>query len=165
MKKEIILLLTTILILACGKSNDSETIPLESTFVAQRDAQVWNGTTELSITANDTLVFLGIGDGLDNGVVVAKVKFEGSGSYILKKEQGIYYNTLGGDVLISRYAIRQGEEGVFVISAYDKDSRRIEGIFELPLKATRLSGTAIKDSTLFISDGHFKGKIRDGIAH
>ncbi len=165
MKKEVILLLTSILILACGKSNDSEIIPLENTFVSKRDTQTWNGTTELGITANDTLVFLGLGDGLDNGVVVAKVKFEGARSYVLNDRQGIYYNTIGGDVLISQYAIEQGKEGIFIISTYDDDSKRIEGSFELPLKATRLSSASNRDSTLNITNGRFRGKIRDGIAH
>lgn len=154
-----------LMFVACGTSDDMETMLSDNSFVAQRDDQSWEGTTEIGLTANDTLVFLAVGNGLDNGVMVAKIKFEGTGLYNLNSQQGIYYNTLGGDVLISRYSIIQEFEGTFSISAYDEANRQVEGSFELPLKASRLTSPDIKDSTLTITDGRFKGSIREGILH
>ena len=71
--------------------------------------------------------------------------------------QGIYYNTIGGDVIISQYEIEQGLEGTMSITSYNKDNKSIEGSFELPLKAVRLYSPDDTDSTITISMGRFKG--------
>ena len=136
---------------------------LDNSFMAKRDNETWKGNTEIGLTASDTLIFLAVGKGLDNGVMVAKIKFDGVGSYKLYDNDGIYYNTLGGDVLISQYAIEDAFNGIFSISAYDNENRYIEGSFELPLKATRLNNPEKKDSLLIISDGQFKGFIWDEV--
>ncbi len=156
-------ILMFILFLACGKNDNVEPLFLDNSFIAARDNETWKGTTAISLTASDTLIFLAVGKGLDNGVMVAKMKFNGIGSYKLYDSNGSYYNTLGGDVLISEYAIEEASNGIFSISAYDNENRYIEGSFELPLKATRLNNPEIKDSLLIISDGQFKGFIREEI--
>jgi hypothetical protein len=156
--------LMVFLLATCDKKDDKGTILSENTFISQRANQAWSGTTELSLTADDTLVFLGNGTGLDNGIIVIKVKFEGEGSNILENKQGIYYNTLGEDVVVSQFSIHPKKQGEFLISEYDEGLGLVKGTFELPLKATLLNGTISTDSTLTIANGHFKGKIRDGIA-
>ena len=77
MQTRTILLLISVLFLACGKSDDLEAILSDNTFIAQRGDQTWKGTTEIGLIANDTLVFFAIGQGMDNGVMVAKIKFDG----------------------------------------------------------------------------------------
>ena len=149
--------------MACDKNDYAEPFFPDNSFIAQRANETWKGTTEIGLTASDTIIFLAVGNGLDNGVMVAKMKFDGTGFYKLNDRDGIYYNTLGGDVLISQYAIENGSDGIFLISAYDKENRYIEGSFEMRLRATRLNNPEIKDSTLTISDGQFKGFIREDI--
>lgn len=166
MGTRIILLLVSVLFFACGTHDDLGTLSMDNTFVAQRDGQTWNGVTQIGLTAKDTLVFLAIGNGLDNGVLVTRTKFEGTGTYTLKDQQGFYYTTLGGDALTGQYMVDQGLEGVFSITEYDGDTRSVRGSFSLPLKATRLSsGSGAKDSTLLITDGHFNGTIQEEILH
>ncbi|WP_424003578.1 hypothetical protein [Maribacter sp. IgM3_T14_3] len=163
MKTKLFSLLIFVIFLGCDKDKNTEPSFQDNTFIAQRANETWKGTTEIGLTANDTLIFLAVGDGLDNGVMVAKIKFDGIGPYTLNHREGIYYNTLGGDVLISQYAIEDGSNGLFSITTYDQESRFIEGRFEIPLRATKLNNPEIKDSLLIISDGLFKGFIRKDI--
>ena len=165
MRTKFLLLTLSGLFFACDMSDDVDTMLSENSFVARRDNGTWTGTTEIGLTANDTLIFLGRGEGLDNGVVVARVKFDGVGRYRLDNHQGIYYNTLGGDVLISSYAIGQGSEGVLSITEYNEQNGQIKGSLEMPLKATFLYGTGLKDSTLVVSDGRFNGFVVEGLLH
>ena len=158
-------MLTVILFLACMKNDNAEPLLLDNSFIAIRANETWKGTTEIGLTANDTLIFLAIGNGLDNGVMVAKIKFSGTGSYKLYDSNGSHYNTLGGDVLTSQYTIGEAFNGIFSISAYNNENRYIEGSFELPLKATKLSNPEINDSLLIISDGQFKGFIREEVVY
>ena len=89
-------------ILGCS-SDDGSDIPLaENTFEAQKDDVLWEGSTELQLMENGTLVFLAKGEGLDNGVLMVKVKFEDEGSYTVAKENGLYYDTLGGDAIVAQ---------------------------------------------------------------
>ena len=157
------MLLIFVIFLACDKDENTETFLPDNSFIAQRANEIWKGTTEIGLAANDTLIFLAVGEGLDNGVMVAKMKFNGIGSYKLNDRKGIYYNTLGGDVLISRYAIEDGSNGLFSITTYNQESRYLEGSFEIPLRATKLNNSEIKDSLLLISDGLFEGFIRKDI--
>ena len=163
MQTKSVLLLIFVLFLACNKNDDGEPSFPNNYFIAQRADVTWQGTTKIVLNASDTLIFLAVGNGLDNGVMVAKIKFDGIGSYILNDLDGIYYNTLGGDVLISQYAIEDGSNGIFTISTYEEGNRYIEGGFKMPLRATMLANPEIKDSTLTISDGQFKGFIRGEI--
>ena len=59
--------------IGCSKEDGTEIVLGNNAFMAQRNDQSWSGTTEIRLTAHDTLVFLGIGKGLDNGVAVVKV--------------------------------------------------------------------------------------------
>lgn len=137
---------------------------MENTFTSSRNDQTWSGITEISLTPEDTLVFLGVGDGgTDNGAVVARVKFEGKGSYKLQGNRGIYYETVGGDAMISQYSIEQGKTGSFDITFYDEESLYIEGDFELLLKAERLNNANTTDSILTIVNGLFSGLISESI--
>ena len=120
MQTKSVLLLIFVLFLACNKNDDGEPSFPNNYFIAQRADITWQGSTEIVLTASDTLIFLAVGNGLDNGVLVAKIKFDGIGSYILNDLDGIYYNTLGGDVLISQYAIEDGSNGIFSISTYEE---------------------------------------------
>ena len=151
-------------LLGCERKDDGDELLLQNTFTSKKNNQDWKGITELSLTANDTLIFLGDGDGIDNGILLIKVKFEGKGSYTLENNQGMYYNTLGEDVLISQFVIQSGKQAKFLISEYDEDLKLLGGSFEIPLKATRFNGIISGDSLLLIADGRFNGKIKDGIS-
>lgn len=166
MKTKLLSFLVPALFLACSNDDDGTKQVVENTFTSSRNDQTWSGITEISLTPDDTLVFLGVGDGgADNGVVVAKVKFEGKGSYKLQGNRGIYYETIGGDAMISQYSIEPEKIGSFDIISYDASSRRVEGDFELPLKAIYLNTANTTDSILTIVNGLFSGTIREETIH
>ncbi len=164
MKTKFLFFLIPAFLLACSNDDDGKKQVVENTFTSSKNDQNWNGITEITITAEDTLVFLGVADGgADYGVVVARVKFKGEGSYMLKGNQGSYYETIGADALITQYVIEPEKTGSFDITSYDESSRSVEGNFELPLKATYLNVANTKDSILTIVNGLFSGTIREEI--
>ena len=148
-----------VLFLGCDKNNAVNLS--ENTFTAQREKETWNGITSIRLTADNELIFVATGNGLDNGFMVVAINFDGIGVYTLNDEDGTYYNTLGGDAVIAKYGLVQGDEGTFLISDYDVKSNSMEGTFELPLKAIRLSNPETNDITLSIANGRFKGTIQD----
>lgn len=166
MKTKILFFFVFAFFLACNNDDDGTKPVMENTFISLKNDQTWSGITEIGITADDTLVFLGVADGgADYGVVVAKVKFKGKGSYMLQGDQGSYYETIGADALITEYVIEPEKTGSFDITSYDESSRLVEGSFELPLKATYLNVANTKDSILTIVNGLFSGTIREETIH
>lgn len=146
--------------LACT-NGDNSAIVFDNTFEAVRNSEAWTGEVEMGLAENDTLVFLGIGNGLDNGVMVIKIKFDGVKSYELNGLEGRYYNTLGGDAIISQFEIQDQNSGAFNITGFNETTEEIMGSFDLPLKAFRLSSQTSQDSILTISRGTFQGIIRE----
>ena len=126
-------LFIVLFIFGCDSDDGSEITLSDNTFMAQKDDDLWEGITELQLIENDTLVFLAIGEGLDNGVLMVKVKFQGAGSYTVAKEKGIYYDTLGGDAIVAQYTLQEPEKAAFVVESYDQSSGTVTGTFELEL--------------------------------
>lgn len=147
-------------ILGCDTDDGSEITLTENTFVAQKDDVLWKGRTELQLMENGTLVFLAIGEGLDNGVLMVKVKFEGEGSYTLAKENGLYYDTLGGDAIVAQYTLQEPETATFVVESYDQSSKSLTGSFELELFPEAEVGKSI-EYVLRITEGRFKGTLME----
>ncbi|MGB3775547.1 MAG: hypothetical protein WA951_09850, partial [Leeuwenhoekiella sp.] len=78
MKAKIIFPLLALFFLSCNEDDYSQPQRDENTFTAVRSDQNWSGITEIGLTTEDTLIFVGVADGgADDGVVVAKVKFMG----------------------------------------------------------------------------------------
>lgn len=147
-------------IIGCS-SDDGSDIPLaENTFEAQKDDVLWEGSTELQLMENGTLVFLAIGEGLDNGVLIIKMKFEGVGSYTLAMENGLYYDTLGGDAIVAKYTLQEPETATFVVESYDQSSKSLTGSFELELFPEAEVGKSI-EYVLRITEGRFKGTLME----
>jgi len=103
---------------------------------------------------------LAIGQGLDNGVLMVKVKFEGEGSYALAKENGLYYDTLGGDAIVAQYTLKKPEAAAFVVESYDQSSKTLTGSFELELFPEAKVGKSI-EYLLRITEGRFKGTLTE----
>lgn len=153
-------LFTLLSILGCSSDVGSD-IPLaENTFEAQKDDVLWEGSTELQLMENNTLVFLAIGEGLDNGVLMIKVKFEGEGSYTLAKENALYYDTLGGDAIVAQYTLQEPETATFMVESYDQSSKSLTGSFELELFPEAQVGKSI-EYLLKITEGRFKGALME----
>lgn len=156
-------LLCLLSLVACDKNEDTEVRLSQNTFISQKNALEWKGTTELNLMENDTLVFLGVGNGLDNGVLVIKVRYEGTGSHELKSGQGLYYDTLGGDVIVGQYGIGEVQQGKFWINSFDDRTGEVKGGFELNLET---NGQSVENggTELIITDGQFRGTIKDEIS-
>ena len=126
---------------------------------AKRNNLDWVGSSEMALDrVTDTLTFLGIANRPNDEVIVMKIKFDGTGSYSLTKNQGYYYSTVGGDVLSSEYQLGPSSVGDFVISKYNQLSGYIEGRFDMSLKKERANPENNIDIYNF-TQGSFKGKV------
>ena len=56
-----LLLFILLFIIGCDSDDGSEMPLPANSFVAQKDEDLWEGITELQLTANDTLVFFAVG--------------------------------------------------------------------------------------------------------
>ncbi|MBW8244280.1 hypothetical protein K1F50_15835 [Muricauda oceani] len=159
MRPIFLLLLTIPMFLGCDSDNDSIPPPLAAnTFTAQKNDDAWTGTIDLQLTANDTLTFLAIGEGLDNGILMVKMKFDGEGDYTLKKEKALYYDTLGGDVIVDEYTLREPEKATFSIDSYNEANGTVTGTFAIELFPEAQGGKSI-EYFLRITEGRFRGTI------
>lgn len=150
-------ILFTLIVTSCHEGG-SLTLTDNSVF-AKRNNHDWIGTTEIQLDrVTDTLTFLGIANQPNDEVVVMKIKFNGTGSYLLIKDQGFYYSTVGGDVLVSEYKLTPNAVGHFIISKYDSTEKLIEGSFEMSLKKER-SNPENNIDTYNFTHGTFKGRI------
>jgi hypothetical protein len=152
-------LAATILAVVVFSCDDNETTLPDNFISAEKNDVAWTGRTEISYGqySGDTLAILGIGT---EEVLAMKIKFAGTGDYLLKKHQGAYSTTLGGDVLTSLYETDDGSYvGAVKITRYDEDEKIMEGNFEVSLKQIRSNPQNGIDVMTF-TRGQFKGKIR-----
>lgn len=160
MRPIFLLLLTIPMFLGCDSDDDSVP-PLEAnTFIAQRNDNPWQGNTEIQLMENDTLVFLAIGEGLDNGILMVKMKFQGEGSYTLAKEKVLYYDTLGGDVIVDAYTLQEHEKATFRIDSYNEANGTLTGTFSLELFPEAQGGKSI-EFFMRITEGRFTATLTE----
>lgn len=160
MRPLFLLLLTLPVFLGCDSDDDSLPSLEANTFISQKDDNLWEGTTDLQLTENDTLVFFGIGNGLDNGILRIKVKFEGTGSYTVAKGKALYYDTLGGDVIVDEYTLQEPEKTTFSIDSYNEANGTVTGTFSLELFPGAQGGKSIV-YFLKITEGRFWGTLKE----
>lgn len=92
-------LLPVLALLSCHESN----LPHADNFIsADRNGVEWQGTCEMQLDANDTLRIWGRAH--EENLYMA-VKFDGVGRYEVTSRRAWFYQTLGGDVLISEYTL------------------------------------------------------------
>lgn len=160
MRPIFLLLLTIPMFLGCGSGDDSVPSLEANTFTAQKDEHLWEGSTELQLMENDTLVFLAVGKGLDNGVLMVKTKFKGVGTYTVEKEKALYYDTLGGDAIVDQYTLQEPGKATFVLESYNESSRTVTGNFSLELFPKAQGGKSI-EYFLKITEGRFRGTLKE----
>ncbi|RYC50351.1 hypothetical protein [Flagellimonas olearia] len=153
-------IVSLLLIAACNSDDNSIPALQENIFVAQKDENHWEGSTELQLTENDTLVFLGIGKGLDNGVLMVKTKFKGVGAYTVEKEKALYYDTLGGDAIVAQYTLQEPEKAIFVLESHNESNGTVTGNFSLKLFPKAQGGKSI-EYFLKITEGRFRGTLKE----
>jgi len=147
-----------LLVLIITSCHQDDRVGINSVF-AKRNNLDWIGTTEISLDrVTDTLTFFGIANRPNDEVIVMKIKFNGTGSYSLTKDQGLYYSTVGGDVWTSEYRLAPNTVGEIVISKYEPTEKLIEGSFEISLKKERSNPENNIDFYNF-TQGTFKGQI------
>ena len=155
------LFILSLLVITGCNSDDNSIPPLqENTFTAQKDKHLWEGSTELQLMENDTLVFLAVGKGLDNGVLMVKTKFKGVGTYTVEKEKALYYDTLGGDAIVAQYTLQEPEKATFVVESHNESNGTVSGNFALELFPKAQGGKSI-EYFLNITEGRFRGTLKE----
>lgn len=158
MRPSYFFLLSFLMILGCNSDDDISPSLEANTFTAEKNDKHWHGTTDLQLMKNDTLTFLAIGEGLDNGILMVKVKFEGTGSYTVAKEKALYYDTLGGDVILDEYTLQEPEKANFVVESYNEANGTLTGTFALEL-FPEAQGSKSIEYFLRITEGRFRGTL------
>jgi hypothetical protein len=144
-----------LLMISCGGDIDLSTNRVS----AKRNNVDWKGYTEVQLDeATNILTILGVANEPDSGVVVIKIKADGTGSYALTNEEGYYYTLTGGDVTSSEYTIAPTNVGHVTISRYEGKGGFIEGTFEMSMKKIRGLPNNNLDVCNF-THGSFRGKI------
>ncbi|MEC3963904.1 DUF6252 family protein [Flagellimonas halotolerans] len=159
-KFQYLLILLVLFTIGCNSDDDSLPTLGENTFVAQKDENLWEGSTELQLMENDTLVFFAVGEGLDNGVLMVKAKFKGVGSYTLEKEKTLYYDTVGGDVIVAQYTLQEPENAAFVVESYNESNGSVTGNFAFEL-FPKPRGEKSIEYFLQITEGRFRGTLME----
>ena len=162
MRPIFLLLLTIAVFPGCDPDDNSVPSLKANTFTAQKDDDPWEGTTEIHLMENDTLVFLAIGNGLDNGILTIKMKFKGEGNCTLEKEKVLYYDTLGGDVIVDEYTLQEPEKATFSIDSYSEANGTVTGTFALELFPEAPGGKSI-EYFMRISEGRFSGTLSESL--
>lgn len=158
MTKAIVLAFPLFLLLSCYQKDD---LKLEDNFViADRNGVLWHGRSQIQIDeATDSLIILGVANEPNSEVLVMKTAFHGIGTYTLDRSDGYFYQTIGGDVLVSEYKPGADIPGKLTITEYDSALKTLSGSFEMYLAKVRSNPGNNIDHFQF-TDGHFHGIIR-----
>lgn len=152
--KRSILVLSLLVLISCENNEQDE----PSNYVsALKNNLEWSATPEIQF-AGDTLIIFGITSKPNDEGIVMKIKFEGTGEYVLTNDQAYYFLTIGGDVSVGEYKTAPGTTGKIKISKYDEVTRTIEGTFEVQLKQ-EWSNPKNEIDFLDFKNGFFRGKI------
>lgn len=119
-------------LLSCHENEDP--VQGDNFITALRNGVAWKGTCEMEIDSNDTLRIWGR-DREEN--LHMRVKFDGVGRYELTGRRAWFYQTVGGDVLVSEYTLPAGATGELMITGYDSTSRTLDGTFDINLAKAR----------------------------
>jgi hypothetical protein len=162
MRATIITVIILVSMFSCDDCKDAdckEVLPLNS-ISARKNGMNWSGTTEIGFSyqmSSDTLFIFGLAT---EEVLLMKIRFNGAGTYPLLKNQGIYYTTIGGDVLTSEYKTDGiSNTSALEITDYHEDEKTIEGRFDLTLKKIRSNPENAIDTITFVL-GKFRGEIK-----
>lgn len=144
---------------ACNPSADARTGPPEEYVSVRKNGRNWVGAPEMHLNKDTaTLTLLGVAGGLEEEVIVMKLKFEGVGTYSLTNRQAYYYTSARGHALTSAYELAPCSAGVLEITGYDPAGKLLEGNFRLVLTKER-SNPENEAETLTFSDGRFRGRV------
>jgi hypothetical protein len=118
-------------LLSCHENGE---VQKDSFIAADRNGTVWEGTCEMQLDSSDTLRIWGLAS---EETLYMFVKFEGVGTYELLGHNAGFYQTLGGDVLISAYTLSTGTTGELTITEYDSTTRKLGASFSIDLEKVK----------------------------
>lgn len=150
--KRLILIFTTIIMLlatACKKQETSSAFFI----TALKNNIKTNFTTYSASNYKDSLYLFAVGG---EETLVIKIKFSGTGKYLLSGNQAVYYNTIGQDVLISNYILGSSSESSLFITDYNQSANTISGSFNLYMIRTYGNPETSYPKNINFTDGQFK---------
>ncbi|QKJ32148.1 hypothetical protein HQ865_21070 [Mucilaginibacter mali] len=114
----------------------------------------WDLTAPLAQVINDSLTL--VGQGKEENLLV-RIKFNGTGRYVLTGQQLKYYKTIGGDAVVVEYIAEPGNESVLNIHTYEQDSKTITGDFVMNfIKSSRYWDNQAYPINFGFNSGTFK---------
>jgi len=154
MKKYILpFIVLTTLLTACGKKNCC-ILPNIAYMVADKNNTQWSADPSSSNLRNDTIALFGTNFSTQlEETLTIQFKASAPGTYSLKGDQALYYNTVGRDVITSEYGLDDTYANTVIIASYDKVGKVVTSTFNLKFKHTY---PADKPASLQFLNGQFK---------
>jgi Family of unknown function (DUF6252) len=152
--RKIILIVIAVAAISCHEDDHTAPEYRLGSIIAKRNGLYWNGSAAFVLEVSSDTLQISTSPG--QGSFRMRIKFDGTGSYSLIKNQANYVDLLGGDVVISEYAIPENVVGHLTISKYNKMTQVIEGTFETTLQKKRGEPDLV-DTMNF--EGSFSGEI------
>lgn len=142
-----------ILLTACGNRLCC-VLPNVAYMVADKNNTQWSADPSSSTLRNDTIALFGTNFSTQlEETLTMQFKASAPGTYSLKGSQALYYNTIGRDVITSKYELDDTYANTVTIASYDKVGKVITGTFSLKFTHTY---PADKPASLQFLNGQFK---------
>jgi hypothetical protein len=154
MKKHILpFIILTTLLTACSKKMCC-VLPNIAYMVADKNNAQWSADPSSSNIRQDTIALFGTNFSTQlEETLTMQFKASAPGTYSLKGNQALYYNTVGRDVITSEYGLDDTYANTVIIASYDKVGKVVTGTFNLKFKHTY---PADKPASLQFLNGQFK---------
>ncbi len=103
--------------------------------IAQKNGVSWTADPSSSNIQGDMVALFGTNFSSSiEETLTMQFKVSGTGNYPLKNTQALYYNTIGRDVITSRYHLDDSFANSVKVTKYDPNTNIISGTFSLKLK-------------------------------
>jgi hypothetical protein len=119
-----------ICILICSCHKDSKVIRGDYYFEASKNSEGWGATLSAYAIPGDSLRLAAFRQTGEEQINV-NIKFKGTGDYVPRINQAVFFTTVGTDVISSHYRLDTTKTNTLTIASYSTETRIIAGSFTL----------------------------------
>lgn len=120
---------------ACRSDKCCTPAPQKQFIIAQKNGASWTADPSSSNIQGDMVALFGTNFSSSiEETLTMQFKVSGTGNYPLKNTQALYYNTIGRDVMTSRYQLDDSFANSVNVTSYNSNTNIISGTFSLKLK-------------------------------
>ncbi len=154
----ILLSLTAVYVTSCSKKKDCCVLPQKNEFmIAEKSDKAWEAPVTAAAYGPDTISVYGsnINPGFEESFGFL-LKINGKGTYMIKGNQGFYFNTVGRDVSVSGYKLDDSFTNNVTVSQYDESAKIVAGTFQMKFIKTYDNPAGSYPDKIAFLNGKFK---------